>query len=168
MVRWILLVALAALLWFLLTRNAGAALSNAPSDPGPDGGPLDGSYNPGAAQLDGPLNDFAQAVYQFEGGRDTDSLNVRNNNPGNVKSGPGQTGTSGGYATFASFADGWSALQQLITKRAAQHPDWDFYDFFSSYAPASDNNDPNAYAEYVANYAGADPAQTVSSFLQGS
>lgn len=169
--RWILLIALGALLWLLLKRsgqpstNSSTDASAVPPVAGNTGGD---SYNPGTPQVAGPLNDIAQAIYQFEGGFKADSLNVRNNNPGNLRSAPGQTGTSGGYATFSNFSDGWGALQGWITSNAQAHPDWDFYDLFAKYAPASDNNDPDAYAEYVANYAGADPTQPVSQFLQGS
>ncbi len=90
-----------------------------------------------------------------------------NNNPGNLRSGPGQTGSAGGYAIFGSFGDGWNALVTWIKSHAASHPDWNFADMMNVYAPAGDNNNPGAYADYVANYVGADPTQTVSSFLAG-
>jgi hypothetical protein len=166
--RWLLLIALAALLWFLLTRKAGAV-----SLPSLGGSPVAddnlSSYLPGTPEYETPLNDMAQAISQFEGGHEGD-LNMRNNNPGNLRSAPGQTGSASGYATFGTFGDGWAALKAWISNFAAKNPNGNFYDMFAKYAPAGDNNQPDTYADYVANYAGADPAQSVSSFLaqQGS
>jgi hypothetical protein len=174
--RWLLLIALAALLWFLLTRKAGAV-----SLPSLGGSPVaddnlveappvnsDSNYVPGLPEYETPLNDIAQAIFQHEG--KPGDLNYRNNNPGNLRSAPGQTGKASGYATFGTFSDGWAALKAWISNFAAKNPNGNFYDMFAKYAPAGDNNKPDAYADYVANYAGADPAQSVSSFLaqQGS
>ena len=114
------------------------------------------------------LDNLAQAVFQFEGGK-PGNINVRNNNPGNLRGGPNQIGIrgAGGYAVFQDQGDGWDALNGWITRHAQTNPGWDFYDLFSVYAPKSDHNDPDAYAEYVANYMGVDPSQTVSSVLWG-
>jgi hypothetical protein len=119
------------------------------------------------------LETIKQAIFHKEGGRPGDR-NVVNNNPGNLRSGPGMTGTAGGFATFASQDDGYSALEAWITKHTAAHPDWNFYDLFNYYlrgsttAPANDKEgNSDAYAEYVANYIGVDPAEPVSSVVGG-
>ena len=119
------------------------------------------------------LDDITQAIYQFEGGK-AGNRNVVNNNPGNLVSGPGMTGTAGGYATFADAGDGWDALGTWIKEHARQHPDWDFYDLFNYYlrgdatGPKADaQGDSNAYAEYVANYIGAYPTDNVQALIGG-
>jgi hypothetical protein len=61
-------------------------------------------------------------------------------------------------------------LNAWIVKHVTAHPDWDFYDLFDYYlrgktdGPTVDaQGNSDAYAEYVANYSGFDPSQTVSS-----
>jgi len=133
----------------------------------------------GALQVNQPIDhsdafdNFLQAIFQFEGGRPGDR-NVRNNNPGNLKSGPDMTGTAGGYATFSTQGDGWDALTDLVNRRITAHPDWNFYDFFNYYlrgsttAPSVDaQGNSDAYADYVAVNVGVEPTQTVASVLAG-
>jgi hypothetical protein len=155
------LAIVAAVLVLLVFKGskAGASASAAPG-----AAPVDSvaTYSGGSDALD----NIAQAIYQFEGGH-PGNINVRNNNPGNLRGDPNAIGKSGGYAVFGDQGDGWDALYGWLTRQAQTHPGWDFYDLFSVYAPSSDNNDPDAYAEYVANYAGFDPSQTVSSALGG-
>jgi hypothetical protein len=117
------------------------------------------------------LDNIMQAIFQKEGGH-PGNRNIVNNNPGDVKSAANMTGTAGGYATFADIGDGWDALKAWIQSHISAHPDWDFYDTFDYYlrgsttAPSNDKQgNSDAYAEYVANYAGFDPTQTVSSAL---
>jgi hypothetical protein len=114
------------------------------------------------------LDNITQAIYQFEGGQ-PGQRNVVNNNPGDLRSGPGMTGSAGGFATFNDIGDGWDALGSLVQKKAAAHPDWNFYDLFNNWLgggpDSAPQGDPTAYANYVAGYAGFDPNQTVSSAL---
>ena len=56
---------------------------------------------------------IAQAIYQMEGSGPT-TIATRNNNPGNLRSGPGQIGTNGGFAVFPDMATGWAALDNQI------------------------------------------------------
>lgn len=159
----LIVMLLALCLFFLKGKRQGASASINPPIANPDSG----------ANAENGLENFMQAIFHFEGGRPGDR-NVRNNNPGNLKSGPGMTGTAGGYATFADQNSGWTALKDLIEKRSSDHPDWNFYDFFNYYLrgsttapPVDQQGNSNAYAEYVANYIGAEPTQTVSSALMG-
>lgn len=147
-----------ALLWF-------KGKASTPASAG--GGESVSEYGPVAGAGSDALDNITQAIFQFEGGK-AGNINVRNNNPGNLRWDANQSGTASGYATFADQGDGWDALSGWLTRQAQTHPGWDFYDLFGVYAPKGDNNDPDAYAEYVANYAGADPSQTVSSFLGGN
>jgi hypothetical protein len=158
------LAVLIIVVWFLFFNRRGQAATADAAGPAP--------LPPPAAGNDA-LDNFTQAVFQFEGGQ-PGNRNVVNNNPGNVRSGPGMTGTAGGYATFGDIGDGWNALGSWVTSHAAAHPDWNFYDFFNYYlrgsttaASSDDQGNSDAYAEYVANFGGWDPTQTVASVLGG-
>ena len=114
---------------------------------------------------------MAQAIFHMEGGKPGDP-NVRNMNPGNLRTAPNQVGTSGGFAVEPDWVSGWDDLYGLITKRAKAHPDWDFYDFFNYYlrgsttAPSVDaQGNSDVYAEYVAGQLGAQPTMPVASVL---
>jgi hypothetical protein len=184
--RLLILIAVLAAVWLLLTRGSGGAGGNlkspseppaapppAPADadlPGQEQSVPDSGDNPGSGN--DMLDNILQGIFQFEGGR-PGNRNVVNNNPGNLKSGANMTGRDqGGFATFADEGDGWDALTGYVTTGVKKHPDWDFYDFFDFYLrgkanapPVDDQGNSDTYAEYVANYAGADPSQTMSSAL---
>ena len=113
------------------------------------------------------LEAFCKAIQAHEGWFEG-SRSWRNNNPGNIKYGVfaracGATGRdSGGFAIFPDYETGFSALKKLVTnaatgKSALYRPDMTLYEFFSTYAPSSDNNDPDAYAHAVAARVGIDP-----------
>jgi hypothetical protein len=150
--------------WFLLSKR-GQPVAVQTANPGASPQQPQSS-DAGTAPMAGNdvLANIVQAINRMEGGK-PGNLNVRNNNPGNLRSDPGQVGTNDGFAVFANMDDGYEALSQWITRHAAAHPDWTFYDLFNVYAPSSDNNKPNQYAEFVASQAGVDPSQTVSSVL---
>jgi hypothetical protein len=87
-----------------------------------------------------------------------------NNNPGNIKdTGFGGTANGrGGFTKFATVEDGINALIQKIKnaqtgKSQVYSPDMTVEQFFSKYAPAADNNNPKAYAKFVASFVGAKP-----------
>jgi hypothetical protein len=86
-----------------------------------------------------------------------------NNNPGNITGQPGWA-NFGAYPDkfnwhhfliFPSWESGYDAIAQLL--RTAHYVDLSITDALSRYAPASDGNDPVAYAAAVAAAAGADP-----------
>jgi hypothetical protein len=157
------LVAGIVAVWLLLKSIGKTVTNGAAGVPSP--APL-ASY----AQSQDALDNFTQAIFQYEGGK-PGNRNVVNDNPGNVRSGPGMTGSAGGYATFADVGDGWDALAAWVKKHITANPDWDFYDTFSYYlrgntsgrTDAQGNSD--AYADYVADYMGVPPTSTVSSVL---
>lgn len=103
---------------------------------------------------------IAQAIYQMEGSGPA-TLATRNNNPGNLRSGVGQTGTSGGFAVFPSMQAGWNALYNQIDLNISRG--LTLQQFFAGgpgyagYAPSSDSNDPTHYANFVAQQVGIDP-----------
>lgn len=150
----------------LLRRIASLHSGGANASPQPDS-------SDGSSHAPSTMQEMEQAIFQFEGGQPGD-INFDNMNPGNLKSGPGMTGTNRGYATFNSFTGGFAALQDWITRHAAQHPDWDFYDMMSYYlrgsttAPTSDaQGNSDSYADYVAQYLGVPATTPVSQALGG-
>lgn len=87
------------------------------------------------------------------------SRSYRNMNPGNLKyaSQYGATGKDDkNFAIFASYKLGWEALIRQLRAAATgssrvYRPYMTIQEFFRVYAPAHDNNEPDAYALYVAN-----------------
>ena len=121
--------------------------------------------------LDEIVNKMAEAIKSFEGWS-PGSRSYRNNNPGNLKF-AGQAGAVGedeeGHAIFASYAEGWSALQRQI--RAAftgiSHVYGltdTLYSFFAKYAEGNSTE----YAEYVAAQLGVSPDDNLASILAGT
>src|ERR1035437_5315208 len=88
------------------------------------------------------VQDLMNSIAQFEGYNVPGSIASRNNNPGNLRSGVNQIGSentvSGTFATFASPADGWAALQAQIDRQAGQGQT--LRDFIYQYAPPTENN----------------------------
>lgn len=112
------------------------------------------------------LEEFCTALRDYEG--KPGDLNYRNNNPGNCRCSPvgylAKYGNvlcvdtaSGKFAKFSSYELGWEYLLNLVHYRANLHPKWNLYDFFGNYAPSSDKNDPDKYAESVAKVLGISP-----------
>jgi hypothetical protein len=157
----IILAAGGAALWLWLQRS----VSSSPYDTG------DGATVNTPVQSSDALDNIEEAIARFEGS------GLGRNNPGNIKaipgrSYPGQVGTdSQGFAIGGDEGDGWGWLNDWITSHAAAHPDWDFYDLFNFYlrgstdTPTSDaQGNSDRYAEFVANYVGADPTSSVAQF----
>lgn len=80
---------------------------------------------------------------------------IRNNNPGNIEDGPfarslpGYTGSDGRFATFSTPEAGVNAGAQLLgsyARRGLTTP----AEIINRWAPPSDNNPTQAYAQYVA------------------
>lgn len=130
---------------------------------GTTGAPTTGAQATGVTPI--PL---AQQIATFEGFDKPGSVAQRNNNPGNLRAGPGATGTDkNGYAIFPDVNTGWAALHDLIQKHSGQ--DLTLQEFFGGkkgvypgYAPAADRNDPVNYAATVAKGLGVDPTAKLS------
>jgi hypothetical protein len=175
----LLLLILVASVWLYLfgeKSQAEAAQDDnepvVPVGPSVQPGPDDTVQAYGGFSMSATLDQMKQAIFHMEGGKPTD-LNVRNSNPGNLIAGHGQIGTNKGFAVFASMQDGFNALEALITKRARQHPSWNFYDFFNSYLGGNDTTPAAAsqgnvriYAEYVAGQLGVNPSTPISSVIK--
>ena len=113
------------------------------------------------------LGALLDAIQHFEGGNPGD-LNMRNNNPGNLKfaNQAGATGAdSRGFAIFPDYATGRDALAAQISLDLKRNPNQTLLDFISKYSPATDSNNPLAYASYVAKKLGASITDSLSSIL---
>jgi len=113
----------------------------------------------------GLIDKWADAIKRFEGWTPT-SLSFRNNNPGNLRPSPepwqGQISVSNGFIVFDTYENGLRALKISLINAATGRsrvysPSDSLYDFFARYAPASDNNYPRQYAEFVAAQLNVDP-----------
>ena len=109
--------------------------------------------------LYGLTDEMAAAIAQFEGFNTAGSVAQRNNNPGNLRSGTGQTGTdSAGYAIFPSVASGYAALDNQINLNVSRGLTLDQFfgggNGYPGYAPSADSNNPAAYAAFVASQTG--------------
>jgi hypothetical protein len=167
---------LAAAVWFVVKTPSQTA-SQQSQDASSSTPPIAPEADPMAPMQNTSGNDaldqILQAVFHMEGGN-PGNLNVRNNNPGNLRSGKRQIGTNDGFAVYATMEDGYADLADWFRSHAAAHPDWNFYDLFAYYlrgtttGPYQDaQGDSNSYAKYVASAAGVDPNSTLSSVLGG-
>ena len=116
---------------------------------------------------------LASAIAQMEGYNTPGTLAARNNNPGNLRSGPGQVGTSGGFAVFPDAATGWAALDNQISVNASRGLTLNEFfagkpGVYAGYAPSADSNDPAHYAAFVASQTGADPNVPLNFLLSPS
>jgi hypothetical protein len=103
-----------------------------------------------------PLEALADAFMHHEGWYPGSRSN-RNRNPGNLRPWKeGQAKDDGGYRVFVSLIDGYQALlNDLEAKLHGSHGltlDSTLLDLLNIYAPAGDNNNPNAYALAVAQW----------------
>lgn len=92
--------------------------------------------------------------------------NMRNNNPGNIEDGPfaqslpGYAGSDGRFAIFDDPKAG-SAAQVALLASYGRRGIKTVQDAISRWAPASDGNDPVAYAKFVAQRLGVSPTQQI-------
>lgn len=127
------------------------------------------------------LEKWAEAIKIYEGwfepGQDPryslGSRSFRNFNPGNLKY-AGQKGATGqdknGFAIFESYDAGWQALIKQLRLAAAgkskiYNSEMTLIEFFEKYAPGRDNNDPKAYALFVAQKLKTEPTIKIKELL---
>lgn len=119
------------------------------------------------------LRQFCLAIQQHEGWF-SGSCSYRGNNPGNLRWSATQIGVhtcgSGEFSMFKTYEDGFNALMHQVRivangtskvynerARALNLKDSSLLtisQFFAIYAPSSDNNNPQRYAEFVAQKVG--------------
>jgi hypothetical protein len=104
------------------------------------------------------VSSIAQAIAQMEGYNSPGTLAQRNNNPGNLRSGAGQIGTSGGFAVFPDAATGWAALDNQVQLNINRGLTLDQFfaggNGYPGYAPSADANNPAQYASFVGSQVG--------------
>ena len=113
------------------------------------------------------LDNFTEAQAQFEGFYLPGSVAQRTNNPGNI-------GTYGGkVGSYIDPGAGWDALYGYDQNIAQQHPDWSILQFITYYLTGSPNGtpgpkqNPQAYADYEANYLGVPVTTSIGSLFNG-
>lgn len=115
---------------------------------------------------------IAQAIAQMEGYNTPGTLAQRNNNPGNLRSGPGQIGTSGGFAVFPDAATGWAALDNQVSLNISRGLTLNQFfaggNGYPGYAPSADANNPAQYAAFVSQQTGIDPNVPLDSIASDS
>jgi hypothetical protein len=105
------------------------------------------------------IESVAWAILTFEGFR-PGTKSWRHRNPGNLRASKMASRIQAGYAVFDSFGKGWDALMfDLSAKfRGAPHtstglgPESTIQDLLKVWAPASDGNEPDTYARFVADF----------------
>lgn len=111
------------------------------------------------------IDTLAQAIGQMEGYFKSGSVADRNNNPGNLRASPYAIGKdANGYAIFPDAQTGWNALYyqlNLYSQRGLT-----LEQMINVYAPASDNNDPNNYLNFVTGKLGVGPNTSISSLYE--
>jgi uncharacterized protein YndB with AHSA1/START domain len=174
------LVAAAVIAIAALARGAGSASveGNDPSTASDSLPPVLGDSNALPPSAPGPslLDTWAQAIFNFEGGKPGDR-NVRNNNPGNLKY-AGQPAAIGkdaeGFAVFATFEDGWNALLAQLNKFIKDFPSFSILQITAHYLGQDTNNisvtsqgNPFTYAAKVAAALGVSTTATLSQTFGG-
>lgn len=94
------------------------------------------------------VNEFCLAIQQYEGWY-PGSKAYRNNNPGNIRA------VDGSFLVFPTYEKGFAYLKDYVTractgKHKAYQPTYNISQFFGVYAPTLDNNNPDKYAQFVA------------------
>jgi hypothetical protein len=115
--------------------------------------------------------DLATSIQRFEGA--CSGQVCRNNNPGNLRAGPGSTGVdSRGIAVFPDYATGEAALQHQVDLNIGRGLTLDEFfagkqGVYAGYAPAADSNNPSGYSATVAGWLGIDPNVPLGSVSPG-
>lgn len=98
------------------------------------------------------LDKLAQAIAQQEGFGVPGARPTRNHNPGDIRGWGAYPVDAEGFAVFPDDATGWAKLMQDLGNHAQKYPSQSLICFIGGdsnwpgYAPASDSNDPTAYA----------------------
>ena len=101
---------------------------------------------------------WSQVIGKEEGFGNPGERPTRNHNPGDLKPPggkpnfwDGQTGVDAqGFAVFEDDLHGWAALHTDLRVAILRHAGATLQQFMGFYAPASDHNNPNAYAQLCA------------------
>lgn len=123
-------------------------------------GPDDGSGTAPPAAAPAPAPPAAAPAPQMSSAPASGSpRGLRNNNPLNItgQGWNGQTGSDGKFAQFGSIDDGIRAADKNLAAYGSRHGINTLSGVISRWAPASDNNNVQAYVQTVAHDTGLDP-----------
>lgn len=124
------------------------------------------------------LERWAEAIKVFEGwfgpgtpGYANGSKSYRNNNPGNLRWSPYEDYSIGGFSHFVDYKTGFKGLIHQLeisvdNRSSVYNADMTLNQFFSIYAPSSDNNYPLTYASSVAQQLGVEPTITIKDLMK--
>ncbi|MBI2266188.1 MAG: hypothetical protein HYU64_13605, partial [Armatimonadetes bacterium] len=120
------------------------------------------------------LERFCLEIMKHEGWK-PESRSVRNNNPGNLRysSHVPNTPSDGGFVKFGSPQAGWEALVWDVRQKCLGNTvsgltgKSSILDFFKVWAPSSDSNNPQQYAEVVASAFGLSVNARLEELLGG-
>lgn len=124
------------------------------------------------------LEKLALAIKKHEGwiepgspGYPRGSISFRNNNPGNLRYSPKQSGSQYGFSKFPTYAAGWNALIWDLTQkchgntRTGLNGQSTLMQLLAVYAPAADHNNPEAYMMFVQGETGFPPTMKLAELL---
>lgn len=95
-----------------------------------------------------------------EAGNNCGSRSYRNNNPGNLRSSPFQSGSDGAFATFKTEQGGFAALEWDLMKKCKGEtstgltPESTLRELIYKWAPPSDGNNAEAYLQNIVRMTG--------------
>lgn len=122
------------------------------------------------------LDAWAEAIQWYEGWFTPSQMpprgsrSYRQNNPGNLRYSPFEDDNVDNFSVFNDYATGLKALKFQLTiagdgRSRVYRPDMTLIEFFSKYAPSSDNNYPVKYATAVAGRMGVSPETKISELI---
>lgn len=137
-------------------------------------------FQSGDSSMTATIKSFADAIFNFEGGA-SGNLNVRNNNPGNLKAAPDEfTGSvtqrdDNGFVIFPTMDAGFAALNAQLSKTVNDMPNLTLTQFFARYLgqqnfltpQATNQGNPFTYADTVAGKLGVSADQTLGQIFGG-
>ena len=118
---------------------------------------------------DDNISTMARAIAQQEGFGVPGARPTRNHNCGDLRGWPGYPVDEGGFSIFPDDETGWAKLREDIGNHANRWPGQSLGAFvggdgtingWTGYAPASDSNDPVAYAAALAKALGCEVSTT--------
>lgn len=117
------------------------------------------------------LEQWADAIFHYEGGKPGD-LNVRNNNPGNLKFAHQPHALcpdARGFAMFPTMATGREALVADLQSKLHRYSGWSMLQVMTRYLGGDPQNpvatgegNPFHYASYIATRLGVKPSDTLA------
>lgn len=125
---------------------------------------------PAPAASGDKLSLWARLIQTFESGGDSNALNYRNNNPGNIRGGNGE------FLSFDTPDAGMAALKNDLKAKVTKYPDWTLEQIMARYLGQSGNpptpaitnqGNPFSYAAYIAQGLGVKATDTLRNIFGG-